>query len=111
VAGTPMASRRIILRGSAAVALLALLGLVAALSPSVALLLAPALVLFAALVLEVFPGERTLVRARARRLRRQVVRAPRSLPRPVVATLVRPAGRTLAFALAMRPPPAAPASR
>lgn len=74
-------------------------------SPSVALLLAPALVLLAFLAAGLFPGEEQLARARARRMRARPVRAPGRIARPVLSDIVRPVGITLAYALAVRPPP------
>ncbi len=74
-------------------------------SPSVALLLAPALVLLATLAVGLFPGEETIARARARRMRARPVRAPQRIVRPKLRDIVRPAGVTLAYALAVRPPP------
>lgn len=75
-------------------------------SPSVALLLAPALVLLATLAAGLFPGEETIARARARRMvRERPVRAPGRIATPKLRDVVRPAGVTLAYALAVRPPP------
>lgn len=74
-------------------------------SPSVALLIAPALVLLAMLAVGLFPGEEQLARARARRMPRRPVRAPGRIARPVLRDIVRPVGITLAYALAVRPPP------
>lgn len=75
-------------------------------SPSVALLLAPALVLMAMLAAGLFPGEETIARARARRMvRARPVRAPGRIAVPKLRDVVRPAGVTLAYALAVRPPP------
>lgn len=95
-----------ITRVLAAVAVLAALGLALVASPDVALLLAPAFVLLLVLVVGVFPGEEAIARARARRTRARPSRAPGRTPRPVLPDVVRPAGAALAFALAMRPPPA-----
>ncbi len=77
--------------------------------PGVALLLAPALLLFTVLLLGYAPGEELLHRMRARRFTRPVWRrAPRTLPvRRVV--VVRRMASLATSALAMRPPPAAPA--
>lgn len=74
-------------------------------SPSVALLLAPALVLLAVLAAGLFPGEEQLARARSRRMRTRPVRAPGRIATPVLSDIVRPVGITLAYALAVRPPP------
>lgn len=90
----------------AAVAVLTALGLAFVASPDVALLLAPALLLLLVLVVGVFPGEEAIARARARRTRARPSRAPGRVLRPVLPDVVRPAGAALAFALAMRPPPA-----
>ncbi len=73
-----------------------------------ALLLAPGMLLFAVLALGFRPGERFIERLRSRRFARRATRAPRSLAarRPIfVHRRISPA----ASALAMRPPPAAPA--
>lgn len=76
-------------------------------SPSVALLLAPALVLLTVLATETFPGEQAIARMRARRMRARLRprRGPRAVGRPRRVEIVRPAGITLAYALAVRPPP------
>ncbi len=95
-----------ITRVLAAVAVLAALGLAVVESPHVALLLAPALLLLLILVVGVFPGEEAIARARARRARARRSRAPGRVPAPVLPDVVRPTGLALAFALAMRPPPA-----
>ena len=74
-------------------------------APSVALLMAPALLLTAVLALGRFPGESVIHRLRARRWptapprRASSVRLPRFVPRASKA------GVTLAFSLAVRPPP------
>jgi hypothetical protein len=84
------------------------IGVLGATHPGVALLLAPALVLFALLLLGFAPGEQLIERMRARRFARRADRAPRTLAVRhvvVVRRIVSPA----ASALAMRPPPAAPA--
>jgi hypothetical protein len=90
----------------AALAVLAALGLAVVESPHVALLLAPALLLLLVLVVGVFPGEEAIARPRARRATARRSRAPGRTPAPVLPDVVRPAGLALAFALAMRPPPA-----
>jgi Flp pilus assembly protein TadB len=82
----------------------------AATLPGVALLLAPALLLFVVLLLGFTPGEQLLERMRARRFTRQADRAPRALGiRHVVVVRRMPSLAT--SALAMRPPPAIPARR
>jgi len=74
-------------------------------APRLVLLFAPALVLALMLVLGRFPGERVVHRLRARRRAPAARSRPESvsLPRPLLR--VRQAGVTLAFSLAMRPPP------
>jgi hypothetical protein len=72
--------------------------------PGVALLVAPALALFAVLLLGFAPGEQLLERMRARRFQCRAARAPRTLAvRRVV--VVRRMTSLAASALAMRPPP------
>lgn len=97
-------------RPGGVVAVVALVAFVAMLgaAPGVALLLAPALALFAILLLGHRPGERLIERLRARRFTLRCARAPRALTvRRVV--VVRRTTTLAASALAMRPPPAAPA--
>lgn len=96
-----------ITRFCAALAVLAALGLAVVESPHVALLLGPALLLLLILAVGVFPGEEAIARARARRARARRSRAPGRVTAPVLPDVLRPAGAKLAFALAMRPPPAA----
>lgn len=95
----------VLLRGAAlAVTLLALAaGLV--LAPSVALLLAPAAALMLLLAHGVFVGEELIERLRARRAPTRHPR-PRAALRPVAPATIRRTGRRIAFALAVRPPPA-----
>lgn len=85
--------------------MLSALGLAVVESPHVALVLAPALLLLLTLSVGVFPGERTLARARLRRLRHRRIRPRHRAATPVLPDVVRPSGITRAFALAMRPPP------
>lgn len=87
-----------------ALPVLALLLFAAALSVGVALTLAPALLLLAVLLLGHMPGEELLDRLRRAHTERRR-RAPRRLSAPRLALVIRPAGRALAQALAMRPPP------
>lgn len=90
--------------GALAVTLLALAaGLV--LAPSVALLLAPAAALMLLLAHGVFVGEELIERLRARRAAARHPR-PRAALRPVAPAYIRRTGRRIAFALAVRPPPA-----
>lgn len=84
-----------------------LVALAGAFDPGLALTFGPALLMLALFTLGVRPGESLIERL----LERRVVRPARavSAPRPRLALVVRPAGRLLASALAMRPPPFAPA--
>lgn len=85
-------------------ALVALLLALCAVSPLGAAMLSPAFALIAALLFDAFPSDRLILAIR-RRLRRRRAGAPRSLrPRPA-AVAPRPSA-PLAFALAVRPPPA-----
>jgi hypothetical protein len=86
-------------------ALVAVAAVLAATPLGVALLLAPALLLFGVLLLGFTPGEELLERLRARRFTRRADRAPRTLVvRHVV--VVRRIASLATSALAMRPPPA-----
>jgi hypothetical protein len=86
------------------VALLALAAATAAVAPSVALMVAPALLLLALLVCGVMPGERTLERLlRGRGVHRR--RPSTVIARPRLTLVVRRTGRFVTAALAMRPPP------
>ena len=104
------------LRSTPPLTRLALLGVVvgcalllAAVSPAFALSVAPVLALLAALIAGTFPGEDLMQRIRERRSLPVKRRRLAGAPSPPVAVFVRPTGRRLAFALAMRPPPGAPA--
>ena len=72
--------------------------------PGLALSMAPALLLLALFTGGFRPGEALIERLRARFAPSRPPRAV-SAPRPRLALVVRPAGRLLASALAMRPPP------
>ena len=72
--------------------------------PGLALSMAPALLLLALLTGGFRPGEALIERLRARFDSPRPPRAS-SAPRPRLALVVRPTGRLLASALAMRPPP------
>jgi len=76
--------------------------------PGLALTMAPALLMLALFAGGVRPGEALIERLRSRR----DTRRPRALssPRPRLALVVRLAGRLIASGLAVRPPPAHPAS-
>jgi hypothetical protein len=82
----------------------ALVALGAVVEPGLALTMAPALILLALLTGGVRPGEALIERLRERRTGLAVARA-RSATSPRLALVVRPAGRLIASALAMRPPP------
>lgn len=70
------------------------------------LALVPGLLLFAALVLGRYPGERTLVRIATRGRTRRPRRAPRAIaPKPRAPLVAVRAGELLARSLATRPPP------
>jgi len=70
--------------------------------PGLALALAPALMLLGLLVHGVRPGERLIQRLTERSA---PTRCAASLPCPRLADVIRPVGRQLSCALAMRPPP------
>jgi len=96
---------------ASAAALLAVMAATADAAPQIALLLAPFFLLLLLLSFGVFLGEDLLERLRARRWTSSLrTREPRAR-RPYAATVVRRVGRSFAFALAMRPPPAAPSLR
>jgi hypothetical protein len=75
------------------------------LGSGVALALGPAVLLLVLLRHGIAPGEELIERLRRRWVARRA-RAALSVPRPRLRLFVRPAGRMVAFALAMRPPPA-----
>jgi len=78
---------------------------VAVVAPHVALLFGPVLTLVLALILGRFPGERAIHRLRTRACsRRQRTPTPCALP-PKPLLRAKRAGVTLAFSLAVRPPP------
>jgi hypothetical protein len=74
-------------------------------APVFMLAMAPAIALFALFAQRVMPGEELIVRLRTRQAG---ARRPRAIlvARPYDAMVVRRAGRLIAAALAMRPPPA-----
>jgi len=82
-----------------------LVGLAGVVDPGLALTFGPALLMLALFTLGVRPGEALLERL----ITRHAERPPRAMsaPRPRLALVVRPAGRLISSALAMRPPPAA----
>jgi hypothetical protein len=90
-------------RALAFVVMFVLVGTAAFADVGLALTMAPALLLLAALANGFRPGE-ALIERLAERSRSAAPRAT-SAPRPRLALVVRPTGRLLACALAMRPPP------
>ena len=94
--------RRTLLAFAGMFALVALAGLH---EPGLALTMAPAVLMLALFTGGVRPGEALIERLRAGRVTPAPARAV-SAPRPRLALVVRPAGRMIASALAMRPPPA-----
>jgi hypothetical protein len=99
--GTAASPRRTFLAFAGMFVLVALAGLA---EPGLAMTMAPALILLALLTGGVRPGEAFIERLRERRAPQHPVRA-QDHPRPRLALVVRPAGRLIASALAMRPPP------
>ena len=97
---SPVLRRRLLLSALLVVAVVLVLA-----APVFILAMAPAIALFALFAHRVMPGEELIVRLRTRRA---VAHRPRSiaLQRPYDAMVVRRAGRLIASALAMRPPPA-----
>lgn len=79
---------------------------VGVLSVTIALIAAPAFALFFVLSLGFFPGEELIVKARQFGDRPREWSRPVLLPVPVLPFSFRPVGLKLAFALAVRPPPA-----
>lgn len=76
-----------------------------AVGTGVALLLAPAVLLFCLLMLGLRPGEQIIERLRERRRRPRAHRAPRSVTAGNVAVVVPRTSWLAASPLAMRPPP------
>ncbi len=69
------------------------------------LILAPALLLIVILNLGFFPGERAIARVRGRWQGQHRSARPVAQAAPVSLDLVHQAGRKMAYALAVRPPP------
>ena len=96
---------------NARVRLVALVGLFAAIAalgaavPPLALAFAPAALIFAFLFAGRMPGEEHVVRLIERRRAEGLRRAPAVIARPRLPFVVRPTGRLIAAALAVRPPP------
>jgi hypothetical protein len=95
-------SRRLLLAALLLVAVVLVL-----VAPVFMLAMAPAIALFAMVAHRVMPGEELIVRLRTRHA---TARRRRALPaaRLYDVMVVRPAGRLIASALAMRPPPVRP---
>ena len=91
-------------RALAFAVMIALVASAALADPGLALTMAPALLLLAALGNGFHPGEALIARLARKSVAAAAPRAT-SAPRPRLALVVRPAGRLLACALAMRPPP------
>lgn len=94
--------RRTLLAFAGMLVLVALAGLA---EPGLALSLGPAVLMLALFAVGVRPGEALIERLLERRAGARH-RRPVSAARPRLALVVRPAGRQIASALAMRPPPA-----
>jgi hypothetical protein len=97
---SPALRRRLLLAALLLVAVALVL-----IAPVFMLAMAPAIALFAMVAHRVMPGEQLIVRLRTRHAgasRRRALPAERLYD----AMVVRPAGRLIASALAMRPPPA-----
>jgi hypothetical protein len=86
-------------------AVAAIAAAIMALSATVAMMCAPALLLVAFLLAGRFPGERLIERLRTG-LPRISLSRPASAPLPRLALVLRPTGSRFAYALSMRPPPA-----
>jgi hypothetical protein len=97
---SPALRRRLLLAALLLVAVVLVL-----VAPVFMLAMAPAIALFAMVAHRVMPGEELIVRLRAPHA---AARGRRPLPaeRPYDVMVVRRAGRLIASALAMRPPPA-----
>lgn len=90
---------------STALALASALGIMSVISPSAALLLAPALLLLLVLSLGYFPGETVIERIRGRRAQTRSAVLPAVEKLPATLDLAKRAGLKIAYALAVRPPP------
>lgn len=86
------------------------LTLALALGTGVALLLAPAVVMFYLLMVGLRPGEQMIERLRQRRCRPREHRAPRTVATRHRAVIVPRTSWLAASPLAMRPPPVSPAA-
>lgn len=103
----PMRTARhpVLVRAGAVTAVLLTLAAGLLVAPSVGLLLAPAAALLLLLAHGVFLGEDLIDRLRTRRAPTRR-RARRTVQPPAAPVVVRRTGRLIAFALAVRPPPA-----
>lgn len=101
------AIRRISIESKATAVVLVLAWLaLGVVSPTIALIAAPAFALFFVLSLGFFPGEQLIVKARELGNRPKEWARPVLFSAPVLPFSARPVGLNLAFALAVRPPPA-----
>lgn len=96
----------VLLRASALAVVLFALATGIVVAPSVGLLLAPAAALLALLAHGVFLGEDVIERLRTRRAMTRRRPRPLSVRVPAAPAIVHRTGRRIAFALAVRPPPA-----
>jgi len=94
-----------ILRVGLALSLFLVSAVCAVVSIPVFLLLGPGLCLFFMLSLGYFPGERVIERVASWRSRNRAAAVPSIEPASQPLNLVAKAGRQIAYALAMRPPP------
>ena len=92
-------------RAGALLALACTAALFAVAVPGLAADLVPLFLLAAVLIVGMFPGERVIERLLERRSERRLPR-PTNAPLRLRDPLVRRTGRAVAFALAVRPPPA-----
>ena len=100
-----MRLRGIVLRLLAAVTAVAALVALLTTVPSLGGLLVPAVALGIVLLAGLFPGEAAIERLRDARSTPRM-RGPSTIRRPSSPAIVRRVGRLMAFALAIRPPPA-----
>lgn len=93
------------LRVGLALSLILVSAVCAVVSIPVVLLLGPGLCLFFMLSLGYFPGERVIERVASWRSRNRAAAVPSIEPASQPLNLAAKAGRQIAYALAMRPPP------
>jgi hypothetical protein len=100
-----MSRRSLAIRIALAVPALGTIAVLLVACPTLGMLLVPAIGLALALAMGMFPGEQAIERLRSAR-RTPGKRRSSVIARPATPAVVRRVGRLLAFALAMRPPPA-----